>query len=385
MSAITALGFFRTRLDERLASLVASVKAIFGEDIDLDPDSIDGETISIYAEGVASLDALAEDTFNSFNPQTATGAGLSRLVQLNGIKRIAGAYSVVTLTVSGASETTIPIASLVRTDTGNITFETTAEVIIGAGGTAQVPARSVNKGAIAAPAGTITKIDSPIYGWHGVTNANDATIGRGEESDEALRIRRRRSTVTPAQGLPDSLLGALLNIPDVLKAEVFENFEGTTDGNGQQRNSVYCVVDGGAVQTILDTIWLKKGFGCTILGAVSGDALDIYGKPHTMKFSRPTDIDIYMIVNLHTKTGWPGDGIDQMKAAIVAWATENQNIGAEAIQSRLYEPVNSIPGHSVDSIFIGTSASPTTTTNIAITYDEIARFALGRIIVNVST
>ena len=89
MSAVTATGFTRTRLDERLDDLVARAKAIIGNDIDVDQESLDGQLLGIFAESISNLDQLAEDVYQSFNPQSASGLALSRLVQLNGIRRTA--------------------------------------------------------------------------------------------------------------------------------------------------------------------------------------------------------------------------------------------------------------------------------------------------------
>ena len=88
MTQLTAQGFTRTRLDERLSQLQDAMRAIFGPNINLDPDTMDGQTLGIFAESTSNLDQLAEDVYHSFNPQSATGVALSRLVQLNGIRRI---------------------------------------------------------------------------------------------------------------------------------------------------------------------------------------------------------------------------------------------------------------------------------------------------------
>lgn len=384
MTQLTSQGFTRSRLDERLAALQAAVQAIFGNDINLDPDSIDGQTLGIFAESTSNLDQLAEDVYHSFNPQSATGVALSRLVQLNGIRRIEGTYSTATIRCVGSEGTVIPAGSLVKSTATNATFATLVDTTIDGTGQVDIAAQASVKGAVLAPAGTLTKIDTPLYGWQTATNIIDAVPGRDEETDEQLRIRRKASTSTPAQSIVDGIYGSLSNISDVIQALVLENPLDAVDANGLPPHSIYCVVNGGTVQTILDTIWLKKSAGSTLVGTTSGTVTDSMGNPHTVKFSRPGPVNVYVTVNLHSKTGWPTDGAARIKAALVAWALANQSIGEEVIQSRLFDAVNSVPGHSVDSLYIGTSAGPTGSANIVVPFDGLAVFDTARIVVNVS-
>lgn len=383
MTQLTAQGFTRTRLDERLSQLQDAMRAIFGPNINLDPDTMDGQTLGIFAESTSNLDQLAEDVYHSFNPQSATGVALSRLVQLNGIRRIEGTYSTVTLRCVGSQGTVIPAGSLVKSTATNATFETTEEALIPASGEIDVAARSAVKGALLAPAGTLTKIDTPIFGWQTATNLLDASPGRNEETDEQLRLRRRASTSTPGQAIVDAMYGALTNIPEVRQAKVYENDQDVIDANGLPPHSIYCIVEGGADADILDTIWLKKTAGTTTHGTTAGQVTDSMGNPHTLNFSRPTDVNVWVTVNLHTRPGWPTDGGQRITNALTAWAVANQSIGEEVIHSRLFDPVNSIPGHSIDSLYIGTAANPAGTANIAVPFDGLARFDSTRIVVNV--
>ena len=383
MTQLTAQGFTLTRLDERLTQLQDAMRAIFGPNINLDPDTMDGQTLGIFAESTSNLDQLAEDVYHSFNPQSATGVALSRLVQLNGIRRIEGTYSTVTLRCVGSQGTVIPAGSLVKSTATNATFETTEEAIISASGEIDIAARSAVKGAVLAPAGTLTKIDTPIFGWQTVTNLLDAAPGRNEETDEQRRLRRRASTSTPGQAIVDAMYGALTNIPEVRQAKVYENDQDIIDANGLPPHSIYCIVEGGADADILDTIWLKKTAGTTTHGTTAGQVTDSMGNPHTLNFSRPTDVNVWVTVNLHTRPGWPTDGAQRITNALTAWAVANQSIGEEVIHSRLFDPVNSVPGHSIDSLYIGTAANPAGTANIAVPFDGLARFDSTRIVVNV--
>ena len=51
---------------------------------------------------------------------------------------------------------------------------------------------------------------------------------------------------------------------------------------------------------------------------------------------------------------------------------DSLKIGEDVVYSRLYTPINSVSGFQVDSLKIGTSPSPTGTSNIVIDFDEIS-------------
>jgi len=59
------------------------------------------------------------------------------------------------------------------------------------------------------------------------------------------------------------------------------------------------------------------------------------------------------------------------------------SLGDNVINSQLYSPVNTIQGHTVDSVFIGTSAGPTSSADIVIAIDEISVFLEAKITVNI--
>lgn len=385
MTAVTPEGFIRTRLDERLDRLQGRMRAIFGSDINLDPDSIDGQTLGIFAETLSDLDQLAEDIYQGLNPQYATRLGLSRIVQLNGIKRIEGAFSTVDVRAIGSPGTVIPAGSVIKDESTNVLFQTEIEATIGLSGEVLVPARSSEKGPIVAPAGSLTKIDTPIYGWQSVTNPLDAKPGRAEETDEQLRQRRAFSTATPAQSVLDSIQGAIANIPQVIQARVFENEEDEVDANGLPPHSIYAVVEGGDDADVAQAIWIRKTAGTTMVGDVVEMASDALGFPHQVRFSRPADVPVYVVINLQTRAGWPTNGADRIAAALVEWARTEQQIGEEVIYSRVFSPINTVPGFSVTSLYIGTAINPMQTLNIAVPFDGLARFDTSRIVVNVST
>jgi uncharacterized phage protein gp47/JayE len=384
MSSVASTGFILMRLADRITALNTAMQAIFGPDINIDPNSIDGQTLGTFAESIANLDLLAETIYQSFDPSSATGAALSRLVTLNGITRKVGTYSLAYLTCSGTNGTVIPVGSLVTSVDGSSTWETLDAVTIDETGTAIVMAQCSVLGPVVAASGTLTVISTPLYGWLSVTNASAVTVGTSAETDEELRIRRAQSTSTPAQGIIDAVYGAILNVTGVTQAVLYENASEAVDANGLPPHSMNLVVSGGADADIANTLWTRRSAGSTQVGAVSVTVNDSMGNPHVMKFDRPTPINIYVVINGNKLSGFPASGVAQIQAAVMAWADANLEIGDEVIQSALYTPINTVSGVSITSVYIGTAPAPNSSANVPVPFNATASFDPSRITVNIS-
>lgn len=232
-------------------------------------------------------------------------------------------------------------------------------------------------------AGTLTVIDTPLSGWDSFSNAEDITAGNDIETDAALRLRRLQTLATAGAGTVDSIRSRLLEIDEVEQVRVFENDSNVTDGSGRPKKSFEAVVLGGDSQEIADTIWEVKPAGMKAHGSESETVVDTQGFSHTVKFSRPTEIDIYMIINLTTDDDFPVDGEDAVKEALVQYALENFTIGDDIITVRFFTPINEIAGITDAEILIGIAPAPTLDSNIIIADDEVGSFDTSRITVNV--
>ncbi len=385
---VSDTGFKRKRLNLLLDELNSEVKAIFGDNFNVSPESPDGQINGVVSESNANLWELAEEAYNAFNPKAATGATLSNLVQLNGITRLPATKTRAQLSLTGDSGTVIPAGSLVSTvDTGD-QLATEVSVTLDGGGNATVFASAVEFGPITMLAGTITEIENPVTGWNTVSNSDDATPGTNQESDPDLRARRQRSVARDAQAIIDGIRSAVENIEGVTQAVVLENDTDVVDGNGLPAHSFQVIVAGGIDLDIADTIWLKKPAGIQAFGNTTEQIIDSQGISHDISFSRPTAVDIYVEVTLTTFAEYPANGDELIKQAIVDYAngdlTENRSFGLadNVIYTRLYTPINSVPGHEVDDIQISITSPASGISNISIGPTEIANFLVGNIVVN---
>ena len=387
---VTPEGFNRKRLDQLLQELNDRIKSIFGENFNVNPESPDGQVNGVLSESDANLWELAEECYNAFNPSAATNATLSDLVQLNGLTRLPATSSRALLTITGTVGVVIPAGSLVSTvDTGDV-FATEIDVTIGSGGTVTVFASATITGPVTALASTITVIDTPVTGWATVTNLADAVLGTNEETDVDLRARRRQSVARDAQAILDAIFAAVAAVPGVTQTVVLENDTNSVDANGLPPHSFQVVVVGGSDEDIGNAIWLTKPTGITTFGTSSYEVLDSQGVPHVMNFSRPTTVDIYVDVTISAFPDFPANGAELIQQAIVDYANgilvegRGFSLNEDVIYTRLYTPINSVPNHSITSLFIGLAPSPSGTVDIPIGPTEISNFLVGNITVTVT-
>src|SRR5262249_36114068 len=96
-----------------------------------------------------------------------------------------------------------------------------------------VACEAVDTGPLPAPAGTLTVIDTPVAGLSSVTNAADAILGRNQETDSELRIRREEELRAAGKGTVDAIRALLLEVLNVVQAKVLQNHSGRPGRGGR--------------------------------------------------------------------------------------------------------------------------------------------------------
>lgn len=233
-------------------------------------------------------------------------------------------------------------------------------------------------------ANSITTIATPVLGWDSVTNPEEATLGRYKETDEELRERFRNSKFMQSANIIESLLDGLRNVDGVSDVVVYENDTDTTDAFGVPAKSFMPIVLGGSNTAVAQVIWANKPTGILSHGNTTVTIYDTQDMPHQISFKRPTPVPVYVKVDVSSTGGLAGDAVARIKQAVYDNLTANYSIGDDIIYSRLYTPVNSVPGHQVNSLTLGTAPNPVGTSNIAIAFDEVGAFSLDYITVTVT-
>lgn len=350
MTQLTETGFERTRLIDRLAEIKGDARAIFGQDIDLSSDTMDGQHISLFAEAISDIDELAELVWMSFDPDLAFGNSLSRLVKINGIERSQGAYSIVNLTVTGTPLVLIPKGSSVSNASGTVEVYTTEDVRIDETGTAIVEAMPESMGAISASADTLTVIKSPLFGWSSVTNADSMVTGKLRETDQQLRERRRGSVSKGNRNMTEALWAKLSDLSGVIEVSVLENATQYTDSRGLPPHSIHVVISGGDEAQIAETIWASKTGGTLVAGTEEYIIIDEVGNEQVMKFSRPVDVTIKVAVYITPLSGYSFSTASLIKQAVLDYMNDEIAVGGDIINSALYTPLNEIGGFAIERI-----------------------------------
>lgn len=230
---------------------------------------------------------------------------------------------------------------------------------------------------------TIDTISVPIAGWDSVINPVAATTGRFQETDAELRERFRNSKFFQSQNILESLIDALKNVEGVEDAVVYENDTDVTDSLGVPRKSFLPIVLGGLPTDVATAIWQNKPTGILSYGPTTVAIVDSQGLSHNISFKVPTEIPIYMDIEISDVGGLAGDAPATIRQNIIDYANANYFIGDDVIYSRFYTPINSVPGHMVNSFTMGTSPSPVGMSNIPIAFDAVATFAPGNINVTI--
>ena len=244
-----------------------------------------------------------------------------------------------------------------------------------------VACESVDNGAIEALSGTLTEIVNNISGLDRVENYLDAAKGNNQETDTELRIRRVNALLGIAAARLEGIRAYLLLVENVTNAKVFENITMYIDVSGRPAKSIECLVVGGDNQDILDAVFERKAAGIEPHGSVSGTVTDSQGDTHTVKFSRPTPVNIYLELDLSVDANYPADGDTLVENAILSHGSELE-IGEDVIvYPYLITALGEIPGITDIVLRIGIAASPTTDDNVEVNETGLATFDTSRIII----
>lgn len=468
MAGLTNTGFVPKRLNEIITGLRENAKPIFqdlvkpGEEVDTSDTSTIGRLIGLISLDLDQLWQAAQEVYQAFDTNSATGVALDNIVQYLGLSRKRGAPTVIRASVWGITNTFLPEGQFIKGDS-SFQFSSTTPLnfltsdIIGAGveptvlvtgqdsgftfitdegifnvnrvivdgdtteivlqdwltqmgtfnllGTSfevsdgkfyvevedyfsyititsttgaiisevkkRLTFNSVDNGDISAPLNSVTNILTPIYGWLSVNNEVSAERGSIEETDEQLRQRFRTSKAARAANMADALYAQLLELRDVEFARVYENRTESTGAQGQPPHSFMAIVRGGVSTDVADIVWKNTPLGIASHGNETVIIRDSQNFEREVKFSRAVDVPIYVNVEVQkTDSTFPENGLEQIRNAVVDYINERATFGESVIYTRMFTPVNSVPGHQINLLQIGRSALTMGESNIPMSWEE---------------
>lgn len=404
---VSAVGFKIKRLEDivnEMNTLLLQVEdPATGEKLQsqLNEDDPVMQLSNIVCDANAALWEIAQAVYNQFNPMLATGASLSGLVQLNGIQRKMGTPSSVEITVMGKPNTSVDSSFTVSDQNNTIQWKAVSDFLIGEDGQAKIMCNSTINGIFPYAAGTINTVVTPVSAITSVINEGPTILGTTDESDTSLRIRRRQSTAAPSQSTSEAIWTAINNIPGVKYVFIAVNNTLEPDDRGIPAKSVAAVVMGGDDQEIAKALFNRMPVACYTYGTTSIQFVDSLQGVTTIQFSRPTEIPIYVNVNVSIidANAAPADYVTQIKNNIVLFSQGGMSSlgippedgfddygflpNTDVVYSRLYSPVNIIPGLKINSLTIGKSSSSLSTADVIIDWNQIALFTIDNIQVTV--
>lgn len=373
--SVTENGIQAPSYAEILEYFQSQARNIFGQDVNIDADTQDGQLIAIFALALSDVNAQAITTYNQFNPNTAVGVGLDSAVKTNGITRHTATNSTVDLVLIGQAGTVI--TNGVATDDNENRWLLPEQVVIPVSGEITVTATAEEVGAIEASPNTITQIGTPTLGWQSVNNPTQATVGVAVETDAELRQRQSRSTELPSVSLWEGIIGSLLNLPGVIRVSGVKNDEDDPSPEGVPGHTIAMIVDGGEVDEIGETIFLKKGEGVGTYGSVQTTYIDTYGFPNVIKFSRPTIVNAYVTLTITPSTTYISTVADEIKQRIADYINglsigESVNI-ARVLSSAVKDCTTGVDDRfDVTAITMGEASGSQTAASIPIEWNEAA-------------
>ncbi len=322
--------------------LAQGFRDIYGADIDLDPESPDGQRLGIYAAKLYDLQTLALEIARNFDPDFARGTWQESLLKLAGITRRPPLRSQVDVEVTADYSLTLPEGYTVEDDLGQ-KWKLDQEVSI-SGGTSTVTLFSEEFGPIEAAANTVEEPITIILGVTSVTNPNPARPGRAEETEPETRRRRRQSVQAPAYSTAGSLFARLADITGVTDLKVYENTADSTDSRGVPAHGLWCIVLGGDVADIVETIIKNKTSGTALKGSITGQYKEERTYPdgssfyltREARFDRPTETNVEVTLDATRKDSDVPVDTEKIKENLAA---ETFRIAENMIVTQLYSAI----------------------------------------------
>lgn len=284
--------------------LETAFRNIYGNDINLDQNSPDGQLIGILTQAATDIRELATQVNNGFDPDMAVGRILDERVVINNIERNGGTFT--TLNIDITVDRTVTLQGLdadfnnidgqgytVQDNAGSQFILVDTDTLTA--GTHSLTFRAKDIGQVETTIGTI---NTPVTVVLGVTAINNPSaplnIGQNEETDAQLRVRRQQSVSQSANGYLNGLLGLVLAIDGVTDAKIYENYTNTTDSNGIPPHAIWLIAEGGANDDIGNAIYERKSYGCNMKGDVEVNIITASDALFVAKFDRPTPVNLYV-------------------------------------------------------------------------------------------
>lgn len=304
-------GLVTQSLEEIKADLVEKFKLIYGEDINIEQNSPDGQFLNILAQEKKDTLDLFTQFYNNLDVDRVFGIPQQILYKLNGLTINAYTYSYVYIDVTTNMNVTLKgldddinnidgVGYTVRDTNGNrwILAQTTNV----SSGTTTLNFRSAELGAITSLPNTITIMETVQRGVVSVNNlAANYITGNTGETAARFRQRRNRAMAVASQGFDESIQSQMLNLENVTQCKVYDNRTAETV-NTIPAHTVWVIVEGGTPEEIGRIIYNNLPPGIPMKGSQTVLITKTNGNTETIYYDLPVAIPLYIRVTIKNFT-----------------------------------------------------------------------------------
>ena len=367
-------------------------KEALGNDLCLQDATPQGRLIDIITQSRTEVLNICAAIANVINPNTSYGCFLDSICALTGCVRRKASRSSVIAKLGGSAGTVVPANVQAVTTNGDI-FYLENETTIGEDGTAEALFLSLEAGEIPCSAGSLTVVNTTVLGWETVTNEAPATLGKNEESDTELKLRRLE-TLYNGRGFIGDIQSRLSNVENIKSYVVRQNNKNhdvTLNNILLKPHSVYVCAHGGSDLDIAKALYKSVPAGCDYTGNVKINVQDEYNfQEYEVAFDRPSIIPIDVKIYLKKDTG-TGDVTEAVRQAVVDYENglvENVNglsIGVNVSPFEIASAINiQVAGVFVSQVQIAKHGLPLSVESISININEIAHISEENITIRVA-
>ena len=331
--------------------LVDAFKSIYGDDVNLDSDTPDGQLLGLFSQELANVHQAVSFIVQMLDPYQATGQWLEQRAMYAGITRITASYSYIDdVIITGTPKTTVPINSI-YIDKNKNKWVTTEAITLNDLGSARTKFRSLELGNYIINSLEEFTPSTIIVGIERVTANSNSYGGVDEETDEQLLNRFMLSHSINNFDDRQGLQSALLNIIGVSKCIVYENFTNNTDEKGVPPHSLNAVILGGSDEKIAEVITKNKIGGCGLFGQIE-TTYPHGGLLRKVYFDRPKKINVNVSMIIGRYKSFNDINTEQIKKIL---KNLNFNIGENVYASRIISNINLVDGFYIKSLTVNNS------------------------------
>lgn len=361
MLTVTDKGIMTESLNDIINRLESKFKEIYGDDIDLSPDTPDGQMLGVFAQELANCNDVISFCVRMLNPYTSTGRWLTDRALYAGLERRGAKHTYSNnVSIKGDGASLISVGGLLVANSDASRWEVMS-ITKNSEKDYSATIRSEQPGVFDLPADEELTPEI-VVGVTSIVTTEKSVGGADEESDLELLTRFMKSHSINNFDDRAGVEAQVLSIDDVYQAVVYENFTGQTDEKCIPGHSINVVVDGGSDNEIAFAILRKKKGGCGLFGKEEVEVMSD-GALRKAYFDRAKNKEVSVVVTVKRIT--PLTDIDH-KAIKDSLSGLKFGIGEDVYANNLICAMPIPAGFVIQSVTVNGVAS------VSVDYREIA-------------